>query len=239
MKPFLLTMALSMILLATACTIRPAPNPASTPPASLPSPVTTRLPATPTSAPLEPTQRLNGYTNNQFGLEFQYPAAWFGPDEYVSDNTLRLQVGSDVVYPYGQPPEQPSPVRNSYYVTIQYTLNDQAHVWNDTYQSLAGMNDGESLSGTRSMLIRVRQVNIGDLSGFEYIATLSETAQTEAVYSREVLLMNEQGDLLTVSGAPNNVEIAPGASWREAYRLIDQANQAAFRAIVDSIVIKR
>ena len=103
----------------------------------------------------------NSYANNTFGFGFQYPSNSFGPSEYVSDNTLRVEVGSDKVYPYGESPEQPSAVKNSYNVVIQYTKNNQNSYWKDTYQSLLILKDGESLSGARSLLIKVRQLDIG------------------------------------------------------------------------------
>jgi hypothetical protein len=89
----------------------------------------------------------------------------------------------------------------------------------------------------RSLTIRVRQLELGPFKGFEYIATLSETAQTEPFYTREVLLVDEQtNDLLTITGSPNNVAV--GADWREAYRLVDEANLSLFNQIVESITVE-
>ena len=105
------------------------------------------------------------YANSTLGLGFRYPSSWFGPDEYVSDQNLRVEVGSDKVYPYGEQPEQPSDVKNSYNVVIQYTKNNQNPYWKDTYQSLQNLKDGESLSGTRSLIIRDRQLDLGRFKG--------------------------------------------------------------------------
>ena len=108
----------------------------------------------------------------------------------------------------------------------------------DTYQALSKMQDGESLSGARSLIIRVRQLELGKFKGFEYIATLSETAQTDHVYVREVILVDDQSNSLSVSGQPANVEVSDGAKWRDDYRTIDEANLDVFHAILDSISIK-
>jgi hypothetical protein len=179
------------------------------------------------------------YSNEEFGLSFTYPAGWFGPSEYVSDKTLRVEVGSDTVYPYGEVPEQPSSVKNSYSVVVQYTQNNQNPFWQDTYQSLQNMKDGESLAGTRSLLIRVRQFALDRFSGFEYIATLPETAQTEAVYTRDIMLVDQaNGDILTVMGQPVNVELSNAVDWRAAYQAIDQANLPAFQGIVSSLTVR-
>ena len=128
---------------------------------------------------------------------------------------------------------------------IQYAKNNQDAFWKDTYQALLNMKDGESLSGARALLIRVRQVEIGRFKGFEYISTLSETAQTEHVYAREVMLVDEQtSDLLTIMGQPYNVEVstplhgAGSAEWKNVYRTIDEANLAFFHKIVESIKIR-
>ena len=155
-----------------------------------------------------------------------------------ADQTLRVEIGSDQVYPYGERPEQPSDVKNSYNVVIQYTKNNQNTALNDTYQSLQNMQDGESLTGPRSLITRVRQLELGRFSGFEYIFTLPETAQTEPVYGRQVILVDKQtNDLLTIMGQPYNVEVADGAQWRDVYRSIDEANLSTFQEIVASITV--
>jgi len=180
------------------------------------------------------------YTNSTFGFGFQFPAEWFGPEEYVSDGTLRVEIGSDKVYPYGEPPDLLSDVRNSYNVVIQYTKNDPNPSAEDaTYQTLLSLNDGESLAGARNLLIRVRQLKLGRFEGFEYIATLPEAAHTDHMYLRSVILLDEQShERLTVIGQPINVEVGNGANWRDVYRTIDEANLTIFHEIVDSITIQ-
>jgi hypothetical protein len=195
------------------------------------------VPASPTETNPSSTRKI--FTNDTFGLSFQYPSNWYGPGEYASDGTLRVEVGSDVVYPYGETPEQPSSVKNSYNVVVQYTKNNQNTYWEDTYQSLMNLKDGESLSNGNSLLIRVRQLSIGRFAGFEYITTLSETAQTEIGYSRSIMILDQQtNDLLTIMGQPINVEITNGAAWRDIYKTIDEANLSVFQKIVESITIK-
>ena len=241
-----LALLLSMIVLAAnACATQvpaaPTPLPASATPLPVAQPTLTVEMQMPTSVPPTPanaTQAQKTYTNSTFGLSFRYPSDWFGPDEYIADQTLRVAVGSDVVYPYGEQPEKPSQVVNSYLIVVQYTKNDQVKAWKDDYASLAKLKDGESLSGPRSQIIRVRQLELGNYKGYEYIATLSETAQTDHVYSRDVVLVDDQSDVLTISGNPNNVEIADGTQWRDAYGTIDETNEPIFQAIVDSMAIK-
>ena len=88
------------------------------------------------------------------------------------------------------------------------------------------------------MVIRIGQLNLGDFDGIEYVSTLSDTAQTEPVYVRQVILFNDQSnDLLTIMGQPNNVEINGDASWREVYQMIDEENLVAFHEIVESITV--
>lgn len=176
------------------------------------------------------------YTNDEFKFGFRYPSNWFGPDEYISDNTLRLAVGSDEVYPYGEVPETPSTVLNSYLVILQYTTNNQNAETSQTFETLASLADGESKSDTRTTITRVRVVQLGRFTGYEYITTLSETAQTERFYMREVLLVDEANkDTIRISGQPNNVEITDPATWRDVYIRIDQENLAIFEAIIDSV----
>lgn len=235
-----LTVSLLIIIFAiSACsplaTATPTPLPTTKPTAFVATQIPTPLAPTKTNPPA--THK--SYTSDAFGLSFQYPANWFGPSEYVSDTTLRVEIGSDKVYPYGERPDQPSSVKNSYHVVIQYTKNNHNSFWKDIYQPLQNLKDGESLSGARSLLIRVRQLNVGRFAGFEYITTLSQTAQTERVYSRSVMLLDKQtNDLLTIMGQPDNVEVINAASWREVYRSLDEANQPTFQKIIESLVIK-
>jgi hypothetical protein len=187
------------------------------------------------------------FKNADFGLSFQFPAEWYGPDEYSWGQGLRIEVGSDVVYPYGTGlDERIYEVEDSYYVIIQYNPNvnhltleeyRQQQPWINTYLELLDMADGESQSGPRDLTIRVRPVTLGDFEGVEYISTLSETAQTEIVYSRQVVLLDEDLNLLTVSGSPNNVVLTEGGNWREDYQRVDQENLAIFQQILESIVI--
>lgn len=187
-----------------------------------------------------PVNNEQQYVNNEFGLTFSIPANWAGPEEYEVEQTLRVEVATDAVYPYGtDPTERPDEVANAYHVIIQYDKDGQQGDMDSTYQSLAAMQDGESISDARGMIIRVRQLDLEGLMGFEYIATLSETAQTTPVYNREVILMDEQSNRLTVLGTPSRVEINDGTSWRDAYRLIDEANLPFYRQIVDSITIDK
>ena len=223
-----------MILTLNAC----VPSPVTLPTAEPAISIETQMPTVilPTEADQSATWK--PYTNNSFGFGFEYPSNWFGPSEYISDGTLRVEVGSDKVYPYGEQPEQPSDVKNSYNVVIQYAKNNQNLYWKDTYQSLQNLKDGESLSGTRSLIIRVRQLDLGRFKGFEYITTLSETAQTDRAYAREVMLFDEQtNDLLTIMGQPNNVEVSNGATWRDVYQTIDETNLIFFHKIVESITV--
>ena len=240
MKKTFLLLLFSLALLLSACE-------PETPAVQPPQPAAATLPPTLTPLPTDilPTEEPSGqtwsiYDNLAFGFGFLYPSGWFGPDEYAVDTTLRVAVGTDVVYPYGTSrEEQIYQLSDAYYVVLQYTQNNQNTTWNDTYQTLAGLQDGESRSDARSLITRVRQLELGPFKGFEYIATLSETAQTEPFYSREVLLVDEQtGDLLTISGSPNNVTVGSGMDWREAYRLVDEAYLSLFHQMVDSIVVR-
>ena len=200
--------------------------------------VETPLPTNPSEMPSETPVPDNHqvYSNGFFGFQMQFPVGWYGPDEYVVDNIMRLAIGSDVVYPYGTDRlDQVYTVKNAYYITIQYTLNNQNQYFIDQLNLLRSMQDGESVSTARSELIRVREVKIGNFEGLEYISTLSSTAQTEPVYTREILLVDPQSNMLTISGSPNNVEIAAGSDWRTAYKAVDEANQDVFHEIADSI----
>jgi hypothetical protein len=230
---FLLTIVLTISACAPRATAAPTPPPTDEPTtiADATAPAVTDTPTAPDTS----TDKKQ-YTNETFKFGFKYPAEWFGPDEYISGDSLRVAVGSDTVSPYGEAPETPSEVKDSYQVVIQYTKNNQNDYWKETYQSLTNMKDGESLSGAKSLTIRVRALQLGRFEGFEYISTLSDTAQTDHVYIRNVILVDTQtNDLLSIMGQPNNVEVSDPANWRDDYQRLDEANLAIFDEIVESI----
>ena len=219
------------ILVATGDVLTPVPS-------DLPTDVATDMPVVTATANLSTDQKQ--YTNDQFKFGFKYPSSWFGPDEYISGNTLRLAVGSDVVYPYGEVPQTPSAVKNSYLVVIQYTKNNQNNGDPNTlYQTLANMKDGESTSGARSVMTRVRAIQLGRFDGFEYISTVSETAQTEYFYTRSVLLLDKQtSDLITILAQPNNVEAPDVAKRPDVYKSIEADNLPMLYQIIESITVE-
>jgi hypothetical protein len=236
MQKTYLLFSLVMILTLGACVPAVRLGTPSQPTIELVPAAETQIPSVVSPKEANPTTSRKLYTNAAFGLNFQYPSNWFGPEEYISGQTLRVEVGSASVHPYGVTPEQPSDVKNSYNIVIQYEKNNQNLYWKDTYQSLLNLKDGESRSGLRSVITRVGQLDLGRFMGFEYIFTLPQPAQTEHVYGREVILFDEQtNDLLTIIGQPNNVEVSNGTDWRVAYRTIDEANLATFHIITESI----
>jgi len=240
MKKTLILSLFMMVLIINACTPRATATSAPLPSLTLTTGMETQTPIPVTPTEVNPSAAKKLYANDLFGLSFQYPSSWYGLSEFVSDRSLRVEVGSDVVYPYGERPEQGSSIKNSYSIVIQYTKNNQNPYWKDTYQTLLNFRDGESLSGAGSLLIRVSQLNIGRLQGFEYITTLSETAQTDYFYTRSIMVFDEQtNDLLTIMGQPHNVELNNGEEWREVYRTIDEANLTFFQKLVESMTFEQ
>ena len=90
------------------------------------------------------------------------------------------------------------------------------------------MEDGGSITTSQITDIRVREVSLGDFQGLEYIATLSDTAQTERVYIREIMAFDENLNWLRVTGSPNLVEITDPENWKDDYSRVDLANLEIF-----------
>ena len=187
------------------------------------------------------------YINDTLGFRYLYPAAWYGPEVYETEGSIRLEVSSDVVYPYGTDrTEQITTVPDSYSITIQYFENIQGRTWDDfinsgwidAYLGLMELEDGESISTLRSLSIRVKETTLGNFKGLEYIVTLSETAQTERVYLREIMAFDEDLNWLRITGSPNLVVISDPENWKEDYSRVDLANLDIFTTLAESIVIK-
>ncbi|MBM3121520.1 MAG: hypothetical protein FJZ97_04965 [Chloroflexi bacterium] len=97
--------------------------------------------------------------------------------------------------------------------------------------------DGESITTARSPTTRVRALTVGPFTGVEFTTTLPDTAQTERFFMRTAFLMDEGLNVIVINAQPVNVEIADAAAWREGYAALDAAQEATFRAVVDSIQV--
>jgi hypothetical protein len=235
------------ILLVTAC----APETTAVPQTVAPEVAAASATTPPTSiadSSGNPLPDWQTYTNRPFGISFQFPSIWYGPEVYEVDNEIRFAVGSDVVYPYGTSPDtDQASAENSYLVVIQYKQNrsnwthDQYREnqpWFDDYLSLLDLKDGESTSTARSLTIRVREIQLGRFAGAEFISTLSQSAQTEPFYSRSAFLIDEHLNVLLILGSPNNVVVSDPTKWRETFQAIDEANLDVLHHILDSIQVE-
>lgn len=224
------------------------------------TPVETEIPTSPTAADLpteeptplpEPTGNPFGdwleYRNEEYGFRFLYPADWFGPEVYESDGSLRIEVGSDQVYPYGTSREdQITSVPDSYYILIQYVQNREGRTWDDytssgwidTYLELLDKEDGQFILTPRLVATRIGEVNLGDFSGLMYLATIPDNAQTERAYAREVVLFDSELNWLRISAMPNLVQIADVNQWKNDYARVDTANLETFLTLLESIEIE-
>ncbi|NSW53117.1 MAG: hypothetical protein HPY85_11485 [Anaerolineae bacterium] len=230
-----------IIIIATlvACAPRETLPPTAQPAAVTVIPAATETASTTPTTEETPSSSWLQYSNTDYGLGFQYPVDWYGPEEYIAEPILRVEIGSDLVYPYGtDPTERVYNQVNSYSIVIQYSQNEQTNAWTETYQALESLQDGESFSDARVTITRARQLTLGNFTGYEYTTAPSETAQTERFFSREVILVDDQSHVLTIFGTPNNVEINDGADWRSIYQEIDAANLEIFHQIVESITFE-
>jgi hypothetical protein len=245
-SPIKLAILFSLLLFLSACAA-PAPEGNQgeiiTPTEDSPM-VETEPTPTPTEDPFGDWME---YQNESYGFRFLYPEDWFGPEAYETEGSLRIEVGSDQVYPYGTSREdQVTSIPDSYYILIQYVENTAGRSWDDfinsgwidSYLGLQEMEDGGSISTARSLVIRVREVSLGNFQGLEYIATLSETAQTERFYAREIVAFDEELNWLRITGFPNLVQIEDPENWKNDYSRVDQSYLETFQILLESIEIE-
>ena len=237
---------LIVALVISGCSSTPQTSPPATPVPTTqiePAPAVSTL--TPEAAP-DPVSPWTEYEYEAFHFNFSYPTDWFGPDVYEADGSLRIAIGSDVVYPYGTNREdQISTIPDAYYITIQYNQNQSNLTWDDlvnsgwitTYLELQDLEPGATSSTIRSLAIKVRDINLGDFKGVEYIFTLPDTAQTERVYGREIVAFDENLNMLRIMGSPNLVTINNESNWKTDYQRVDESYQEIFRFIADSIIV--
>lgn len=244
LKASILFVSLSFLLLSGCVSANTEVPPVATDDVA---PIATDLPPVPTDSPEGPSSDWQIYNNPDFGISFQFPSSWFGPDEYIVEDDIRLEIGSDVVYPYGTSrEEQVYTLPDSYYILIEYRPNTD-NLTMDDYKNSSwispplGMFDlagGETRTTARSLEIKVRDLEIGRFKGVEYIATLSDTAQTERAYSRQIFLLDEQLNILMISSSPNNVEVTDPANWKADFQRVDEANLETLYHVIESIVIE-
>ena len=160
---------------------------------------------------------------------------------------MRIEVGSDQVYPYGTDrTDQVTTLPDSYYVLIEYVENRDGKTWDDfinsgwidTYLELQELEDGQFTTTPRSLATRIGEVSLGDFSGIMYLVTLPEGAQTERVYLRQAMLFDSELNWLRVTSQPNMVQIADLENWKNDYARVDQENLETFLTLLDSIEIE-
>ena len=235
-----------LALLISGCSSTPQTSPTDAPAAAT---QVEPAPEDPTSTPEAAAEPVSPWTDFEYEalqFSFSYPTDWYGPDVYEVDGTLRIAIGSDVVYPYGTSREdQISTIPDAYYITIQYNQNQTNMTWDDlvnsgwitTYLELQDLEPGATSSTIRSLAIKVRDVNLGDFKGVEYIFTLPDTAQTERVYGRQIVAFDENLNMLQIMGSPNLVTISDQENWKADYQSVDESYQEIFRFIADSIIV--
>ena len=225
------------------------PTPVATEPAIVePAPSATANPPDQES-PDEADAGWTRFQDDSFGLTFIYPSDWNGPEVNRFNGGIGVEVGSDTVYPFGTGLEDRNyTVTDAYFISISYIENTEGWEWDEfvenspwieTYTGLLDLEDGESITTPRSLTIRQGLVQVGDFSGLEYIATLSETAQTEIVYAREIQMFDEDLNYIRVTGNPNNVEIRADEDWRAAYQRVDAEHNEIFNRLVESLAINQ
>lgn len=230
-----------ILVLVSSCA---APTPAETESPASPPPI-----SDPTQEP-EPTDNPFGdwleYRNEDYGFRFLYPADWFGPEINDTDGFLRIEVGSDQVYPYGTNREdQITTIPDSYYVLIQYVENREGRTWEDfensgwidSYLALLEKEDGHFILTPRLVATRIGEVSLGDFSGLMYLATILDNAQTERAYGREVVLFDSELNWLRISATPNMVQISDPEKWKNDYARVDTAHLETFLTLLESIEI--
>ena len=187
------------------------------------------------------------FTNEATGFRFLYPAAWFGPEVYETEGSLRIEIGTDQVYPYGTSrEEQISTIPDSFYILIQYFENPNGRIWDDfinsgwidTYLALQDMEDGQFILTPRLVATRIGEISLGDFTGLMYLVTTPDSAQTERAYIREVVLFDQELNWLRISGYPNLVQIEDLEHWKNDYARVDQTHLETFLTMLESIEIK-
>jgi hypothetical protein len=188
------------------------------------------------------------FTNEEFGIKVYYPKDWNGPAISVEEDVIRLEIGTDNVYPYGTGLEyREITKKNSYNIDIIYYKNISRiknaegfkwfyHIFDyDVYKKLIDLPNGETILFMKSILSKVRNYSICDYKGLEYIATSPYYMQTEYSYARQLTLINDEYSFLEIIGQPQKVDIVLDQNWRDSYRGVDEAYLDIYWKIINRI----
>lgn len=212
---------------------------------------TATISAIPTS---DPTANWKTYENKTFNIAFKFPPDWLGPEVYEHQDGFFSEVGTDKVYPYFTLKDKKLyEKKNSYYIRVQFerrptqfSISQYKAILFQTQTavqrelSLVSKKDGETYTDIMYSLTRIREVKIGNFKGVEFISSISGSAgeTTDWVYSnqvRKVLLINDNYDIFSIVGSPNNIDISGIENWKEVYDKIDKDNLNIFRQFVETV----
>jgi hypothetical protein len=216
-----------------------------------PIPQSTHTPTSTNIPESSPTSDWLHFEHDAYGIGFSYPPDWNGPEVHEDLQGIRIEIGTDMVYPFGTSiSDRIYSKKDAYYIIIAYYKNvenlsleeypvqqpwSQPLIWK--YSSLMALSDGEELSDVRDLLIREREITIGQFSGIEFISTLADTAMTERYYSRQIIAFDGALNLLHITGMPNNVDIHDAENWKDAYQAVDKNHAGIFHKVMNTIRI--
>jgi hypothetical protein len=149
------------------------------------------------------------YANSDFGVSFSYPTDWHAGEPNEGDYGFEQEIGSDAVYgPEVDLADRVYNQINSYNLMFKYagkpgSLSLEEYLveqpWLAEKLPLLRLADGETISNSRSVTTKVRDVVVGEFKGAEYVTTLAPGAQTDIFHIREVLLIDSEYNSVRVT----------------------------------------
>ncbi|MDO8515575.1 MAG: hypothetical protein Q7S14_03680 [bacterium] len=180
------------------------------------------------------------YKNNKFNIGLNYPVGWSKPDVEEHNNGFSLIVGTGAM-------------TNSYHITFQYAKRpDEIPI--DKYISvqwgvqreikLLELSDGESTTSEIYTLTKVRDVQLQNYKGVEFISSIPDTAGAGSITDwkfnntvRKVLLINDNYDLISIVGSPKDLDLTGGLDKKTVSQKVDGSYLNEFKKLVNSVEI--
>lgn len=193
-------------------------------------------------------KELQTYRNEKYGISFDFPSDWDGPAVYEYENWLIAEIGNDNVYEYGTSfDDRNYTVENAYYINLKLTkrptnISKSEYIennasWQNIFLENVKLEDGESTSDVRTKTTKIRDVTKEDFKGAEFITSLNSTAQAEMLYMREIFLINDNYDIIVITGQPNNVTSIDKGNWQQRYADVDREYKKYFDTLYESLEI--
>ncbi|OGE44161.1 hypothetical protein A3B45_01085 [Candidatus Daviesbacteria bacterium RIFCSPLOWO2_01_FULL_39_12] len=181
------------------------------------------------------------FKSDKFNVSLNYPSNWSEAEVQEHKDGFNLAIGT-----YSKV--------NSYNITFQYTKrpneiplerykNIQEAVQREL--GLRGRTEGDTITSAIYTLTKIRDISLQNYKGVEFISSVPESASLGSLTDwkfnstvRKVLFVNDNYDIISIVGSPNNLDLTGGLDKKTVSKEIDEDYINEFHKFIESIKIE-